>query len=71
MLSLLECSEKEPGWKKDSRARSEFDPEPIPDCNVELEANVVRDFLFHEMISNSVNEYGYLHRITRTSLWWQ
>jgi hypothetical protein len=49
---------------KDSRARVEFDPEPIPDRNVK--ANVGRDFLFHEKIPNSQNEYGYL-RITRTS----
>jgi hypothetical protein len=54
--------------EKDSRARAEFDLEPIPDCNVK--ANVGRDFLFHEAIPNSENEYGYL-RVTRTSMWWQ
>jgi hypothetical protein len=35
-------------WEKDSIARAAYDPEHIPDCNVQ--AMVGKHFLFHEVI---------------------
>jgi hypothetical protein len=55
-------------WEKDSIARVAYDPEHIPDCNVQ--ATVGQHFLFHEPIPKAANGSGYL-RVTTKSLWWQ
>jgi hypothetical protein len=55
-------------WEKDSIARAAYDPEHIPDCNVQ--ATVGKHFLFHEEIPKAANGLGYL-RVTTKSLWWQ
>ena len=55
-------------WERDSLARTTYDPEHIPDCNVD--ATVGKHFLFPEPIPRSENGQGYL-RVTRSSLWWQ
>ena len=55
-------------WEKDSIARVAYDPEHIPDCNVQ--ATVGQHFLFHEQIPKAANGRGYL-RVTKESLWWQ
>jgi hypothetical protein len=55
-------------WERDSLARTTYDPEHIPDCNVK--ATVGKHFLFNEPIPRSENGQGYL-RVTRSSLWWQ
>jgi ribonuclease HI len=55
-------------WEKDSIARAAYDPEHIPDCNVQ--ATIGKHFLFHEVIPKAANGLGYL-RVTTKSLWWQ
>jgi hypothetical protein len=55
-------------WEKDSIARAAYDPEHIPDCNVQ--ATIGKHFLFHEVIPKAANGIGYL-RVTTKSLWWQ
>ena len=55
-------------WEKDSIARDAYDPEHIPDCNVQ--ATIGEHFLFHEVIPKAANGIGYL-RVTTKSLWWQ
>ena len=55
-------------WEKDSIARAAYDPEHIPDCNVQ--ATVGKHFLFHEEIPKAANGLGYL-RVTKKSLWWK
>ena len=55
-------------WEKDSIARAAYDPEHIPDCNVQ--ATVGKHFLFHEEIPKAANGQGYL-RVTKKSLWWK
>ena len=55
-------------WERDSFARTTYDPEHIPDCNVK--ATVGKHFLINEPIPRSENGQGYL-RVTRSSLWWQ
>ncbi len=40
-------------WEKDSIARAVYDPEHIPDCNVQ--ATVGKHFLFHEEIPKAAN----------------
>jgi hypothetical protein len=55
-------------WEKDSIARVAYDPEHIPDCNVQ--ATVGQYFLFHEPIPKAANGDGCL-RVTTKSLWWQ
>ena len=55
-------------WEKDSIARAAYDPEHIPDCNVQ--ATIGKHFLFHGVIPKAANGLGYL-RVTTKSLWWQ
>jgi hypothetical protein len=55
-------------WEKDSIVRAAYDPEHIPDCNVQ--ATVGKHFLFHEEIPKAANGLGYL-RVTKKSLWWK
>ena len=55
-------------WEKDSIARVAYDPEHIPDCNVQ--ATIGKHFLFHGVIPKAANGLGYL-RVTTKSLWWQ
>jgi hypothetical protein len=55
-------------WEKDSIVRAAYDPEHIPDCNVQ--ATIGKHFLFHEVIPKAANGLGYL-RVTTKSLWWQ
>ena len=55
-------------WEKDSIARPAYDPEHIPDCNVQ--ATIGKHFLFHKVIPKAANGLGYL-RVTTKSLWWQ
>jgi hypothetical protein len=55
-------------WEKDSIARAAYDPEHIPDCNIQ--ATIGKHFLFHEVIPKAANGIGYL-RVTTKSLWWQ
>ena len=43
-------------WEKDSIARAAYDPEHIPDCNVQ--ATVGKHFLFHEEIPKAANGLG-------------
>jgi hypothetical protein len=50
-------------WEKDSIARAAYDPEHIPDCNVQ--ATVGKHFLFHEVISKAANGLGYLRVTTK------
>jgi hypothetical protein len=54
-------------WERDSLARTTYDPEHIPDCNVE--ATVGKHFLFNEPIPRSENGQGHL-RVIKSSLWW-
>jgi hypothetical protein len=53
-------------WERDSLARTMYDPEHIPNCNVK--ATVGKHFLFNERVPRSENEQGYL-RVTRSSPW--
>ena len=55
-------------WEKGSIARAAYDPEHIPDCNVQ--ATIGKHFLFHEVTPKAANGLGYL-RVTTKSLWWQ
>jgi hypothetical protein len=45
-------------WEKDSIARAAYDPEHIPDCNVQ--ATIGKHFLFHEVIPKAAKGMGYL-----------
>ena len=55
-------------WERDSLARTTYDPEHIPYCNVD--DTVGKHFLFNEPIPRSENGQGHL-RVSRSSLWWQ